>query len=360
MKKVRQTNIELLRIIAMIMVLILHADYFSLGAPTLFDISERPMTSIVRIVIESMSIVAVNAFVLISGWFGIHPTLRRFSSFMFQVVFFVIAGSVIAMLFGDYGARPLGGWLLLLLGWNYWFVKAYIILYLFSPILNVFIENVSKQQLLKFIIFFYAMQTIYGWYLGDGGYFQRGYSPLSMMGLYLLARYIRIYGDSFKRLNWFVCFCLYLIVSILIAVLEFSRLQRDVEWYILEYSNPLVIVSSVCLFLSFARMELNYSKVINYISVSSFAAYLFHFHEDILYRYYMKFINHWFETNDFLHFFIYTGFWIILIFVSAVCIDQIRIVIWALIDKITKCHFLLKIKGENVEVARMFPKQLWK
>ncbi len=129
------------------------------------------------------------------------------------------------------------------------------------------------------------------------------------------------------------CFGLYLIVSVLIAVLEFYHLQRDMEWYILEYSNSLVIVSSVCLLMSFARMELKHSKVINYISVSSFAAYLFHFHEDILYRYYMKFINHWFETNDFLHFFVYTGSWIMLIFVSAVCIDQIRIVIWAIFEK---------------------------
>ena len=198
----RQSNIELLRIIAMTMVLTLHADYLSLGAPTPCEILEHPMISIVRIVIESMSIVAVNVFVFISGWFGIHPSLRRFSGFMFQVIFFVIVGSVIAMLFGDYGGRPLGGWLVLLLGWNYWFVKAYIILYLFSPILNAFIENVSKQQLLRFLLFFYIIQTIYGWYFGDGGYFNRGYSPLSMMGLYLLARYIRMYGDCFKRLNW--------------------------------------------------------------------------------------------------------------------------------------------------------------
>ena len=168
MKKVRQSNVELLRIIAMVMVLILHADYFSLGAPTQCEITESPMTSIIRIVIESMSIVAVNVFVLISGWFGIHPTLRRFSSFMFQVIFFVCA---IAMLMGDYGGRPLGGWFVLLLGWNYWFVKAYIILYLFSPILNVFIGNVSKQQLLGVILSFYSVQTIYGWCLGDGGYF---------------------------------------------------------------------------------------------------------------------------------------------------------------------------------------------
>lgn len=341
----RQSNIELLRIIAMIMILTLHSDYFSLGEPTPCDISDHPMISIVRIVIESMSIVAVNVFVFISGWFGIHPSLRRFSGFMFQVAFFVIVGSVIAMLLGDYSGRPLGGWLVLLLGWNYWFVKAYIILYLFSPILNAFIENVSKQQLLRFLLFFYITQTIYGWCFGDGGYFNRGYSPLSMMGLYLLARYIRIYGDCFKRLNWGEYFGLYFIVSILIAVLEFYRLQRDAEWHIIAYSSPLVIVSSVCLFLSFAKMELSHSRVINYISASAFAAYLFHYHEDILHRYYTEYISCWFATNDFLHFLLYTGSWILFIFVSAVCIDQLRIVIWAIFEKIVS-----NIPSKNIKV----------
>lgn len=119
----------------------------------------------------------------------------------------------------------------------------------------------------------------------------------------------------------------------MIAVLEFYRLQRDVEWYIIAYSSPLVIGSSVCLFLSFARMELNYSRIINYISASAFAAYLFHYHEDILHHYYTEYISSWYETNDFLHFLLYSGSWIMLIFVSAICIDQIRKVIWVIFEK---------------------------
>lgn len=56
-KKERCSNIELLRILAMFLVLIVHADFFSLGAPSSLEIQESPISSFVRIFFESLSIV---------------------------------------------------------------------------------------------------------------------------------------------------------------------------------------------------------------------------------------------------------------------------------------------------------------
>jgi len=66
-KAERLSNIELLRIVAMFLVLVVHSDFFSLGAPTSMEIANSPMQSYVRIFIESFSIVCVNVFVMISG-----------------------------------------------------------------------------------------------------------------------------------------------------------------------------------------------------------------------------------------------------------------------------------------------------
>ena len=41
----RQSNFELLRIIAMFLVLVVHADYFSLGAPSYQDCVNCPIQS---------------------------------------------------------------------------------------------------------------------------------------------------------------------------------------------------------------------------------------------------------------------------------------------------------------------------
>ena len=41
MKKFRQSNMELLRIVAMFLVLLVHADFFSIGAPSASDCVNR-------------------------------------------------------------------------------------------------------------------------------------------------------------------------------------------------------------------------------------------------------------------------------------------------------------------------------
>lgn len=72
MATLRKSNIELLRIVSIVMVLIVHLDGASLGLP-------EPMGNITtvsgrdwwRLVVESFAIIGVNCFTLISGYFGI-------------------------------------------------------------------------------------------------------------------------------------------------------------------------------------------------------------------------------------------------------------------------------------------------
>lgn len=330
----RQSNFELLRIVAMLMVLVLHANYFSLGIPSSQDVSAHPMTELTRIFAESVCIVAVNAFVLISGWFGITPRFRRLAAFMFQVAFFAVFGSIVAMILGHYGwNRPAGGWLVILLGWNYWYVKAYIILYIFSPMLNAFVNQANRQQLLRLIVVFFLVQTIYGWYLGDGGYFNRGYSPLSMMGLYLLARYLRLYGDRLLKLSWGTFFLLYIATSLMIAILDLLEIQRGTEWHILVYSNPIVIISSVFLFMAFVKIDIGKIRVVNFIAPSAFAAYLFQGHEDICHTFYTAYIENWYVNCTIPVFLLHTIGWILALFCAAIVIDQIRKLLWFVFEK---------------------------
>ena len=83
-KKVRQSNVELLRIITMILVMIVHANFRALSAPTVADAVTTPTSVFLRFLTESFSIICVNVFVLISGWFGIHFNWKRFMEFLFQ------------------------------------------------------------------------------------------------------------------------------------------------------------------------------------------------------------------------------------------------------------------------------------
>lgn len=68
--KTRASNIEILRIIAMFFILFIHANFWSLGEPTIDEMAANPLATWCRTLFESAGIIAVNCFVFISGWFG--------------------------------------------------------------------------------------------------------------------------------------------------------------------------------------------------------------------------------------------------------------------------------------------------
>lgn len=71
-RKERNSSIELFRILAALLVLIVHLNGWMLGG--LFDwddISITPVHKYGQLAIISISCVCVNCFLLISGWFGL-------------------------------------------------------------------------------------------------------------------------------------------------------------------------------------------------------------------------------------------------------------------------------------------------
>ena len=199
MSKQRESNFELLRIISMFMVLALHADFFAIGAPDVEAFHDTPLSASTRLLIEMMSIVSVNVFVMISGWFGIKPSLKGFANFLFQCLFFLVGIYAVGLLSGyvPLSAKGVASCLTISSGYN-WFIRAYLGLYVLSPILNAFLEHCSKRQLEYVLIAFYTFQTFYG-FIGNVDFFCSGYSTFSFIGLYLLSRYLRLYGTALSK-----------------------------------------------------------------------------------------------------------------------------------------------------------------
>ena len=162
--KDRSSNIESLRLVSMFLVLTLHGYGVALGLPSKADFQLSPLPVFVRTIIESLSIVCVNVFVLISGWFGIKPSIKGFASFLFQCLFFSACISVFAPLFGV--GEPFSwadiGHVFFFGKYYYWFVKCYLCLYILSPVLNAFIQSADRKTFLIVLLGFFAIQTIYG------------------------------------------------------------------------------------------------------------------------------------------------------------------------------------------------------
>ncbi|WP_155809292.1 hypothetical protein [Prevotella corporis] len=82
---------ELLRIVSMLMVLLLHANFLVFGTPTVADATCQPVATFIRLFFESVSIVGVNLFVFISGWYGIKAKLRRIAASCFRYSFLLLS-----------------------------------------------------------------------------------------------------------------------------------------------------------------------------------------------------------------------------------------------------------------------------
>ena len=294
----RNSNIELLRILCMLMVLILHFNNNCVNVG-LTSFPEN-LTNELKwgFLLESFCIVAVNCFVLISGYFSINLRSRSILKFYLQcfsiglVSYFIyvcVTPDVLSI-------KPLLGRLFAFSHNHWWFVISYLCLMLFSPILNTAVKNLSPKKLLVSILMFSIIIFYFGWYK----WLERnndGYSLLHFVFLYLIGRYIGEYVSlsSIRKYRWYSLFG-YIIGCIGCFVLVLLRYYT--EWKIrfhFEYDHPLVVLSAVCLLLLLLSFNFQ-SKLVNWCASSVFAAYLLqespYFGRSFLY----PFVAEWFDN----------------------------------------------------------------
>ena len=179
-------------------------------------------TSLGLILLESFTIIGVNVFVFISGWFSIKLKPKTILNIVFFCFFYFIVLSLINFISGE-------GFILrsiFFISNSHWFVMDYLGLVLVSPILNKFIENIDKKSFgyLLILLFAYSFWSGFVPFLCavNRGEFSEGYSILSFCSLYLLARYFALHGaPRWLKNNGFV---IYIFVSFLLAGLEYFAL----------------------------------------------------------------------------------------------------------------------------------------
>lgn len=321
-KQTRDSNIELLRLVSMFLVLVVHADFKALGMPSLADCAAAPVGTFMRYLVESFSIVCVNVFILISGWFSIKFRFVRLGELLFQLLFICLLMFGFLALVGGAGELSLRAFVD-----DYWFVWAYVVLYLFAPALNSFVDTEPKKSVETFLLLFFLLQTLFGCLISTD-WFSLGYSPLSFMGLYVLGRYMRLYPNRFTTQSRTVDLIAYMGMALLItfSVYLLHSLHIDPS-KVYAYSSPLVIVESVSLFLFFTKLSFK-SNVVNWLAVSCLSIFLVHCFPGFFERVYLYQIRAWFMGLDTLSFVLYTAVWILTFFFVPLLIDKLRIFIW--------------------------------
>ncbi len=161
------------------------------------------------------------------------------------------------------------------------------------------------------------------------------------MILYLLARAIRLYGVP----QWFKKYSvvIYTICSLVLGCSAFF-LQKighgDANSIVYAYSNPIVILSSVAFFMMFENKTFN-SKFINHIAKSTLAILFGH---GAIFFLYTKQFKYLYDNYDGFQVVAYWALAIALVFVASIITDQLRLLLWKLINNHLKIH----IKNDNI------------
>lgn len=295
--KERLSNFEFMRIVAMFMVLVLHCiDALNIWPYT----SELSLEKHMGVsLFYFLSIIAVNAFVLLSGWFGIKTTTTRILSFCFQAFFW---GVLFGTVFFVTGKQSISFDNLLdcfyLKDHASLFTKCYLLLMIAAPILNSFVEQAERNDFKKTLIALFAFEFFFGWlFYKSYPEINSGFSFISFLTLYLLGRYLRIYAPYQRlarfmnkvlsaRTTYVIGYSLPLVIAAVMSSLLFFWKNVHLAGYISFYASPLIKFSAVMLVLYFSTLQLK-SSWINRIAANVFAVYLIHMHP-FVYDYFRK------------------------------------------------------------------------
>lgn len=331
----RDSNIELLRIVLMFMIILYHLVAHGIGLralskDTYITTPEDP----IFISLLSLSCIAVNCFMFISGYYGIKFKIKTLLSLLIQAIFYSSTIYIFSVIFLGNSFSPLSfiKSLFPITYFSWWFLNAYIGVYIFSPFIEKALNKLSKLKfagLILILIYLEATFLIIGlnFYSGDG------LNVYTMLVVYLIACYFRLYIPHFKKpmIIYLVCSLLIFIFINIFIKLDF----QSIGWRITVYNSPIVIIGAIAFFYIFKNIKIK-NNYINRISPLMLGIYLIHDHTNIRYFWFSNIISNFNKE--------YSGSYTIIIillinaliiFTIGCFIEQVRLIICTpLVNKI--------------------------
>lgn len=370
-KSVRMANFELLRIIAMLMVIVMHYTIKGNVSIELYD--DGSAENHLWWLIEAFCNVAVNSYVLISGYHLVEAKWKvsKLLSLICQVLFYSILTGVAAYLLfaviqpgfvqsalnkaGMSYEYSLTTWLYIFLPIeyeHYWFATAYVIMYMLSPVLAIAVKNMPQKQLKTVIIallcFFSIPKSINPYLIPTDNY---GYDFGWFICLFLIAGYIRMYGIKFfdskiKAVMAYVVsvLCNWGIAAVVGTIARETGTLYDYLDMTYTYNYILVLFSSLAFFYIFVYVKIEdgfMSKLICRIAPLTFGVYLLH--ENIGIRFMWPYILGAQTTNIFIVGVCRMILAVVAVFVLGCFVDWIRTAIFKFVGKL----FIRRYDGEN-------------
>ena len=278
----RDSNLELLRIIMMILIV---AHHFALHGG--FDYPTDTV-SLNRLWIQFIQVggkLGVNVFVLISGYFLIHSTEHRTVRTVrlwFRLLTYSLIPFCLLAAFGQvrFTTERLIHSLLPVAYDCWWFASAYLILYIFTPFINRFLHSMSKKEYRRYLLILMTVWCVIPTFLHVE--MQRNnllwfFCLYSVIGYYRLHHHdVKYKGSACILLAGLIILAVLVSAAVLDVIGRSSRYAADHALFFYDYYSIPILAASLLLVIGFSRISMKRSRVINTISAATFGVYLIH------------------------------------------------------------------------------------
>ena len=335
-KKQRCSNLELYRVICMLMIVAHHYVVNSGLTGTDGVLVKEPTAgnSLFLAIFGAWGKTGINCFLMITGYFMCTSkiTIRKFIKLISQIYLYKLLLFPVFLIAG-YETLSFTRIIKLLMptwGLTNNFVGCFIFFWLTIPFLNILVRNMTKKQHQLLLILMLLMYTL----LGSVPKFGVTFNYVTWFGIiYFIASYIRLYPQPiFDRKNlwgWLTLLNLILaILSIMGLRLWFGSIGADYNYYFVSDSNKFFAVAiSLCSFLWFKNLKIPQSNWINGLGAGTFGVLLIHANSDAMRTWLWKdtvdVIGHY--SLPLYQLIIFSFIVVITIFIVCNLIDQLRI-----------------------------------
>ncbi|MDR1734545.1 MAG: acyltransferase [Oscillospiraceae bacterium] len=287
----RDSNIEFLRIVFMLMIVAHHCIVHSNAAPP----TER-LSLALWFLLTAAGKIGVDGFVLITGYFLADKTYQRPQSiarFYLQVLFYAIAFLILT------GASPNTALHTKLFfpiaGHSWWFASAYFFLMLMAPFISRALVTLSNRSFLGLLLVLFAFIILLPTFQPSfeknhinvlvfcyclGAYIRLSPQPSELSDT--SARFVAVRQLFFRKLLPGLLLIILGVIGILympkfeVMVYSITKLNLNLSSQLGQQTYPISIACAVGMFLFFKNLPIKPSKIINTIASATFGVYLFH------------------------------------------------------------------------------------
>lgn len=302
-KTARQSGLELMRVVLMLSI-IAHHYVVNSGIVQYIDTQALGLRDIFLLLWGMWGKTAINAFVLITGYFMCTRRLRwtKFLKLFFEIKFYRLLFTAIFIILGMYPLtfQSIGSVLSInLMTAGNSFPASILFLYLLIPFLNKWIDALGRSMLAKLIAVLVLLFTVTTTFFSNTHIFNEVFWYAT---LYLIAAYIRLYPmrwmDDRSTTGKLLLISLalsYVSVVGMLAAMNWTSLFPGLApyydsptyayFFVADSSKALALLVGVAAFMYFKNLDIGYIPAINTIASTAFGVLLIHANSDTMRRF---------------------------------------------------------------------------